>query len=101
MRLQHIIALKFFGFELLHMKSILSSEMNLAEYLSAQSQHLKEKAKALLDESHALDDVLGYVPPHESLNSHLPWEMIIKTIEVYQMTQKLEHLWVKDRESVV
>lgn len=50
----------------------------------------------MLDASQALDDVLGCVLSHESSNSHLPWEMILKTIEVYHMTQKLEHSWVKD-----
>lgn len=93
-RLQQIIALKFFGFELLQIKTILSSKMNMIEHLSAQSQHLKEKAKSLLDASQTLDDVIVCIPSHESSNSHLPWEMILKTIEVYRMTQKLEHPWI-------
>jgi DNA-binding transcriptional MerR regulator len=93
-RLQQIIALKFFGFELLQIKNLLSSKINVIEHLAAQVQHLKQKAKALENASKALGDIISYVNPHESSTSHLPWEMIIKTIEVYHMTQKLEHPWI-------
>jgi DNA-binding transcriptional MerR regulator len=93
-RLQQIIALKFFGFELAQIKRLLSANTDAVEHLSAQSQQLKEKAQSLFDASQVLDTVIGSVTPHESSKSHLPWEMILKTIEVYHMTQKLEHAWI-------
>lgn len=93
-RLQQIIALKFFGFELAQIKRLLSANTDAVEHLSTQSQQLKEKAQSLFDASQVLDTVIGSVTPHESSKSHLPWEMILKTIEVYHMTQKLEHAWI-------
>lgn len=93
-RLQQIIALKFFGFELAQIKRLLSANTDAVEHLLVQSQQLKEKAQSLFDASQVLDTVISSVPSHESSKSHLPWEMIIKTIEVYHMTQKLEHPWI-------
>ncbi|MES2253224.1 MAG: MerR family transcriptional regulator [Pseudomonadota bacterium] len=93
-RLQQIVALKFFGFELAQIKRLLSANTDSVEHLSAQSQQLKEKAQSLFDASQVLDTVISSVTPRESSESHLPWEMIIKTIEVYHMTQKLEHAWI-------
>lgn len=93
-RLQQIVALKFFGFELAQIKRLLLANTDAVEHLLVQSQQLKEKAQSLFDASQVLDTVISSVPSHESSKSHLPWEMIIKTIEVYHMTQKLEHPWI-------
>ncbi|MDF3054978.1 MAG: transcriptional regulator, MerR family, mercury resistance [Gammaproteobacteria bacterium] len=46
----------------------------------------------LLDASNALKQIISGVADYKSI----PWETIIKLIEVYRMTQQLEHSWVKE-----
>src|SRR5437879_4767495 len=55
LRLQQIIALKFFGFELSHIKSLMAKEMDIFHHFSAQQKWLEEKAKSLQVASNALN----------------------------------------------
>lgn len=89
LRLQQIIALKFFGFELSQIKELLSDEMSMKEHFAAQSQYLEDKAKSLVNASNALKALLSDCHSDKSI----PWQTIIKLIEVYRMTQKLEKTW--------
>ena len=89
LRLQQIIALKFFGFELAQIKELLTSEINMQEHFSAQSRLLEQKAQALLDASHRLK----HITAESHLTKSIPWEKIIETIEVYRMTQEIENSW--------
>jgi len=91
-KLQQIIALKFFGFELKQIKNLLSGKVSLLEHLLAQASFLDAKAQALLETSNALKKVIN----EASASSALPWKSIINLIEVYRMTEKLENSWVKD-----
>lgn len=90
LKLQQIIALKFFGFELSQIKAILEEEVDAIESFSIQSQFLQQKAQTLLEASRTLDTILADCDKDKSI----PWKTIIKLIEVYRMTQKLEHPWV-------
>lgn len=92
LRLQQIIALKFFGFELSKIKELLASNTEALEHFSAQAKLLEQKANMLLDASNALKLVVTDVADDKSI----PWETIIKLIEVYRMSQKLDHSWVKE-----
>ncbi len=92
LRLQQIIALKFFGFELSKIKELLAGNAEAIEHFSVQSRLLEQKANVLLDASHALKQIVSDIADDKSI----PWETIIKLIEVYRMTQKLEHSWVKE-----
>lgn len=89
-KLQQIIALKFFGFELSQIKAILEGEVDAIESFSIQSQLLQQKAQNLLEASRTLDKILVDCDRNKSI----PWKTIIKLIEVYRMTQKLEHPWM-------
>lgn len=89
LRLQQIIALKYFGFELTQIKVLLAGEVNVLEHFSRQSQFLEDKARAMLATSHALKTLLSDCQRDESI----PWETIIQLIEVYRMTQQLEKTW--------
>lgn len=89
LRLQQIIALKFFGFELSQIKELLSDEMSMKEHFAAQSQYLEDKAKSLVNASNALKALLSDCSSDKSI----PWQTIIKLIGVYRMTQKLEKTW--------
>tara|TARA_R110000868_G_scaffold36118_1_gene128586 strand:- start:95 stop:1042 length:948 start_codon:yes stop_codon:yes gene_type:complete len=89
LKLQQIIALKFFGFELAQIKMLLEGEVCLLDQLATQSQLLEQKANTLLEASHTLKDILSNCDHNKSI----PWETIIQLIEVYRMTQKLENTW--------
>lgn len=89
LRLQQIIALKYFGFELSQIKELLSDEMTLREHFAAQSQYLEDKAKSLVNASSALKALLSNCPDDKSIS----WQTIIKLIRVYRMTQQHEKTW--------
>jgi DNA-binding transcriptional MerR regulator len=89
LKLQQIIALKFFGFELSQIKTLLSSEVDIIEHFSIQSQLLEKKASTLFEASETLKKIISDC----NNNKSIPWETIIKLIEVYRMTQQLEKTW--------
>jgi DNA-binding transcriptional MerR regulator len=89
LKLQQIIALKFFGFELSQIKTLLAGTLDVVEHFSVQSQCLEEKAKTLLEASKTLKSLISDCGRDKSI----PWETIIKLIEVYRMTQQLEKTW--------
>ena len=92
LRLQQIIALKFFGFELTQIQLLLAKQEDVAENFAMQSKFLQEKSNALQEAS----DILKRITEECSHKKSIPWENIIQLIEVYQMTQQLEHAWVKE-----
>ena len=92
LRLQQIIALKFFGFELTQIQLLLAKQEDVAENFAMQSKFLQEKANALQEAS----GILKRITEDCSHKKSIPWENIIQLIEVYQMTQQLEHAWVKE-----
>lgn len=95
LRLQQIIALKFFGFELAQIKKLLNlndNHENAFEHFRSQANLLEQKSNTLLEASKTLKSIISNVATDKSI----PWETIIKTIEVYHMTQQLDHAWVKE-----
>lgn len=90
LKLQQIVALKFFGFNLIQIKTLLASESKVIDHFAIQSKLLREKASGLLEASKALDAIIAECKTNKSI----PWETIIDLIEVYHMTQQLEHAWI-------
>lgn len=91
-KLQQIIALKYFGFSLSQIKVLLSSEVDMIEHFTIQSQLLEQKGQALLEASQTLKEVISDCTDDKSI----PWQSVIKLIEVYRMTQNLANPWVKE-----
>jgi DNA-binding transcriptional MerR regulator len=89
LKLQQIIALKYFGFELAKIKSLLSKESNIFDNFAVQARLLDEKAKTLAEASLTLSKLISNCDRNKSI----PWETIIQSIEVYRMTQQLEKTW--------
>lgn len=89
LKLQQIIALKFFGFDLMQIKNLVDGEVDMLEHFAIQSTFLEEKAKSLQDASTALKDIIAKHTEDKSL----PWKNIIQLIEVYRMAQQLEKSW--------
>ena len=69
---------------------MLSSELNVREHFAAQSKLLEQKAETLLEASRKLKQLTMAATTDESI----PWESIIKSIEVFRMTQRIEDSWV-------
>jgi DNA-binding transcriptional MerR regulator len=90
--LQQIIALKFFGFELSLVKTILAEESNALNHFNSQIRILEEKAAVFQEGANTLKSIISSVVSHKSI----PWETIIQLIEVYKMAEQLEHKWVKE-----
>lgn len=92
LKLQQIIALKFFGFDLTQIKQLLASNEDVIKNLSLQSQFLCEKAESLLE----VAAILKRITEGCGTDKSIPWEKVIELIKVYQMTEQLEHAWVKE-----
>jgi DNA-binding transcriptional MerR regulator len=92
LKLQQIIALKFFGFELAQIKVLLAKQDDIVRNFAMQSKFLQEKANTL----HEASVILKRVTEDCSYKKSIPWENIIQLIEVYHMTQQLEHNWVRE-----
>lgn len=53
---------------------------------------LEQKATALLEGAKTLRSIISDVKDNQSI----PWETVIQLIEVYRMTENLEHGWVRE-----
>jgi DNA-binding transcriptional MerR regulator len=91
LKLQQILALKFFGFELTHIKLLMQEEINVFDHFRAQQKFLEQKIQSLQGASHTLEAVISESHATQSL----PWKTILKLIEEYQMTKEIEYAWVK------
>jgi DNA-binding transcriptional MerR regulator len=92
LQLQQILALKFLGFSLQQIKLLLQNKIDLIDQFSLQANLLQQKATALVKAS---DTLLNIVSECKE-NKVIPWETVIKSIEVYNMTQQIENKWVAE-----
>jgi DNA-binding transcriptional MerR regulator len=90
LKLQQILALKFFGFQLAHIKRLMQEETNVFDHLRAQKKLLNQQVKSLQAASKTLESLLC----ESDNNKSVPWKTIIKLIEDYQMTKDLKNTWV-------
>lgn len=90
LKLQQILALKFFGFELGHIKTLMEEEINVFDHFRTQQKFLEQQVKSLQAASQTLETILSESNSHKSA----PWKTIIKLIEDYQMTKELQNDWV-------
>jgi DNA-binding transcriptional MerR regulator len=90
MKLQQILALKFFGFELGRIKTLMEEEINIFDHFRAQQKSLEKQVVSLQTASKTLEAILS----ESRDNKSVPWKTIIKLIEEYQMTKEIKHAWV-------
>ena len=84
-KLQQIIALKYFGFSLSRIKSILQKHSNVYAHLQAQQQVIKKQNLHLQQVNDVIDGILkGY-----STDNSPDWSDLLLLIERYNMTQNL------------
>lgn len=89
-KLQQIIALKFFGFELSQIKLLLNKEIDLLEHFMQQADLLEERSKIFLQASQSLKNVIAQCNQDKSIH----WDYTLKLIEVYHIMSELEKTWV-------
>jgi DNA-binding transcriptional MerR regulator len=89
--LQQIIALKFFGFKLNDIKALLRDKGESLPHFAKQAQFLEKKAHLFMGASQLLKRITSDYNDDQSI----PWQTILKGIEVYKMTEKLEDNWVR------
>lgn len=92
LKLQQIIAMKYFGFSLTQIKTILANDNDLFEQFALQAKLLQEKVESLKSACQTLNSVIDDC----SKTKQIPWQKIIEMIEVFTMTQQLENAWVAD-----
>ena len=90
LKLQQILALKFFGFELNEIKEILQGDRDVFDHFGAQKQFLDQQIKTMQAASRTLERILV----ERNNNKSVSWKNVMKLIEEYQMTKKLKHEWV-------
>jgi DNA-binding transcriptional MerR regulator len=90
LRLQQIIALKFLRFSLSQIKTLLGEPVDVIDHFTMQSSLLEKKAKTLFEASKTLKTIIA----DYSHDKSIPWETIIKLIEVYRIMQALEKTWM-------
>ncbi len=92
LRLQRIVALKFFGFELSQIKTLLSDDNQVMQHLTLQSELIDKKVNGLLHAQSLLKQLIQDCEQTESI----PWNKTVEMIEVFKMTEQLEDSWVKE-----
>lgn len=76
LRLQQIIALKFFGFKLSQITILLKGSKEAVKHLTDQARLLEQKAKTLLDASNIIKQITSDVVD----DKFIPWETMIRPI---------------------
>jgi DNA-binding transcriptional MerR regulator len=89
-RLQQIIALKFFGFGLAQIKTMLQQPPEIYEHLNAQQRMLADQTEHLKQVQDALVVVLEQ---GKASGGSLNWNNLVSLIERYRMVDKLKDTW--------
>lgn len=90
LKLQQILALKCFGFELARIKTLMEEEINIFDHFRAQQQFLEQKVKSLQLASQTLEVILS----ESRFDPSISWKTALKLIEDYQMTKEIKYTWV-------
>lgn len=88
--LQHIIALKFFGFSLAQIKTMMQRKLSIRDHLFAQQQMLDQQAEHLRQ----AQDALGVVLKRCATSEHLNWNDLVTLIERYHMSEEIKNTYV-------
>ena len=92
-KLQQIIALRYFGFDLSTIKNIVQKHNNIYAHLQAQQQVIKKQHLQLQQVGDVLDGILNGLSPSASPD----WKDLLSLIERYNMTnhlrEKLKNSW--------
>jgi len=90
--LQQIIALKFFGFSLSQIKTMLHQQMSIKQHLLVQQKIIKEQTDHLKQAHEILEDVIQ----RYSTSDSLAWNDLITLIERYNMAEEVKKDWQRN-----
>lgn len=92
-RLQQILALKFFGFELKQIAALLEEDDGQSvQNLRIQHQLLQCEISRLNDALQCLTTLIEEADRSKSIN----WQMTVKLIEVFKMNEQLNQTWLSN-----
>ncbi len=89
LKLERIIALKFFGFSLQKIKVLISNDENVLDHLKFQISFLEEQLKQLHHAHEIIQSIVTAVDTHQTID----WILIASLVKVYQMTKELSKTW--------
>ncbi len=92
--LQRIVALKFFGFSLYQIKTIMHQSFSIKESLHDQQQMLQDQVESL----RLALDALGVVLEKYKTSESLDWKHLIDLIERYRMAEEIKNTWASKLE---
>ena len=92
--LQQIIALKFFGFELSNIQTLLKGRKDALIQFRAQKKALQNNIAQLQNADKTLDALISDLKE----NGSIQWNNIIHLIEDYRMSKEIEKIWGFDKE---
>ena len=88
LKLERIIALKFFGFDLKQIAELIGKDEDLKQHLKTQQTYLTEQIKQLHHAHETLNELIA-APTKKQVD----WSKIVTLIKVYQMTKELHKTW--------
>ncbi len=89
LKLQQILALKFFGFNLIAIEELLAQNKSLIDSFVMQAKLLQEKARMITKAGNTLQAIM-----QSSQDSGIvAWDQIIESIEVYKSIESLQKGW--------
>lgn len=90
-KLERIIALKFFGFSLKKIKMLVSKDEDVLLYLKDQVRLLDENIKQLRKAHHIVRTIVVGIDEHNAID----WPLIVSLIKVYQMQKDINNEWAR------
>ncbi len=94
LKLQQIIALKFFGFTLTQIRVLFAKETNTLEHFKAQKDSLQSQIAQLQNAAQTLSTLISDLESSEPIH----WGNVIQLIEEYGMTKETKMIWGHDSE---
>jgi len=90
LKLERIVALKFFGFSLKQIMVLVRNDESVIDHLKGQKECLEQQIKNL----HHATEIIDQLVQDSSANKPVDWSKIAQLLEVYKMTQDLKKSWV-------
>lgn len=94
LKLQQIIALKFFGFNLSQIQAILAKEANALLHFKMQKQAIQSQIAQLQNADHTLGELIVALENNRSIH----WDSIVQLIEEYDMNKDIKMMWGSDKD---
>lgn len=95
LKLQQIVALKFFGFALSEIQALLAKKADPLKGFQVQKQSIENQIAQLQN----AEITLGLLIQDLEKNGSIQWNNIVKSIEDYGMSKETEMIWGVDEET--